>query len=448
MYTSCGWFFNDLAGLETVQVLRYAARVIDLLAELGEDPGEEAFLAGLAAAESNVADEGDGRRIWRNHVVPARVDPGRVVAHVALVGLLDEGQMPAELASLAVQPVDARVTSRGAVALASGRVALRHTRTGRRSDHAFAAMRLGGLEVLGAVRIAAANGEAGSDAEADSVATAAGEAGDEDGLRRLREAFDNGARLTTLLRLVTDGFGPREFGLVDALPDGAERLVANAGAALAERFADTCQRLFDENRATLESLAALGEPLPPVLRQPAELALARRFDAEVSAQAGSLDPAAYRGAAALIAQARVAGLRIVTPTAVAAGERLLAEAVRRAVEASQAAGVPRRAVDSSPRAAKDRRRAAGDRPGVLAGGSVDPVVPRRRASDPVAADVTAGVTLALDLLELAAELDLSPSLDRSQELVYDALLAGSNPELQRLGIALGLAVEALGPPFP
>ena len=44
MYTSCGWFFNDLAGLETVQVLRYAARVMDLLAELGEDPGEEAFL--------------------------------------------------------------------------------------------------------------------------------------------------------------------------------------------------------------------------------------------------------------------------------------------------------------------------------------------------------------------------------------------------------------------
>jgi len=40
MYTSCGWFFYDLAGLETVQVLRYAARVCDLLAEAGEPSPE------------------------------------------------------------------------------------------------------------------------------------------------------------------------------------------------------------------------------------------------------------------------------------------------------------------------------------------------------------------------------------------------------------------------
>ena len=38
MYTSCGWFFNDLAGLETVQILRYAARAMDLYRELGEEP--------------------------------------------------------------------------------------------------------------------------------------------------------------------------------------------------------------------------------------------------------------------------------------------------------------------------------------------------------------------------------------------------------------------------
>src|SRR5262249_58775644 len=44
MYTSCGWFFNDLAGLETVQILRYAARCLDLLAELGEDPPTAAVL--------------------------------------------------------------------------------------------------------------------------------------------------------------------------------------------------------------------------------------------------------------------------------------------------------------------------------------------------------------------------------------------------------------------
>ncbi|HEX5889342.1 MAG TPA: DUF3536 domain-containing protein, partial [Pyrinomonadaceae bacterium] len=37
MFTSCGWFFSDLAGIETLQVLRYAARVIDLQEQLGFD---------------------------------------------------------------------------------------------------------------------------------------------------------------------------------------------------------------------------------------------------------------------------------------------------------------------------------------------------------------------------------------------------------------------------
>ena len=120
MYTSCGWFFHDLAGLETVQVLRYAARVMDLLAELDEDTGEDAFLAELAGAESNVPEEGDGRRIWRTHVEPARVDAGRVAAHLALLALLVGGDPPSQLAAHAVEPVDDEVSSRGAVGLASG----------------------------------------------------------------------------------------------------------------------------------------------------------------------------------------------------------------------------------------------------------------------------------------------------------------------------------------
>src|SRR5690606_17422938 len=82
MYTSCGWFFNDVAGLVTVQVLRYAARCLDLLAEAGGDPPVDAFLAVLAEARSNDPSEGTGGDIWRRHVVPVRVDARRVVGHL------------------------------------------------------------------------------------------------------------------------------------------------------------------------------------------------------------------------------------------------------------------------------------------------------------------------------------------------------------------------------
>src|SRR5690606_7439725 len=45
MYTSCGWFFNDLSGIETVQILKYAARMMDHMAELGQTPPLDRFLA-------------------------------------------------------------------------------------------------------------------------------------------------------------------------------------------------------------------------------------------------------------------------------------------------------------------------------------------------------------------------------------------------------------------
>ena len=68
MYTSCGWFFDDISGIETVQVIAYAARVLQLARELfGEQAAalEPAFLARLAEARSNVPSAGNGADIYK-----------------------------------------------------------------------------------------------------------------------------------------------------------------------------------------------------------------------------------------------------------------------------------------------------------------------------------------------------------------------------------------------
>jgi alpha-amylase/alpha-mannosidase (GH57 family) len=64
MFTSCGWFFSDLAGIETIQVLRYAARIIDLMNKLGLDPPRKEFLALLAEAKSNQLEKGNGADLF------------------------------------------------------------------------------------------------------------------------------------------------------------------------------------------------------------------------------------------------------------------------------------------------------------------------------------------------------------------------------------------------
>ncbi|HYD08553.1 MAG TPA: DUF3536 domain-containing protein, partial [Acidimicrobiales bacterium] len=300
MYTSCGWFFWDLAGLETVQILRYAARAMDLLAELGETPPTDAFLEVLAKAESNQPGEGNGRDVWRRHVLPGRVDERRVVAHLALADLLGQREPSGAIAVFDVAPRTHVHLDRGNVALCAGTVDVVHRRTRRRTTHTYAALHLGGLEVTGAVRA----GEASVDA--------------------IKRAFERGERVTTLLRSISDEIGPFEFGLEAALPDAADELVASASHQLEDVFGAGYERLFDEHRATFRSLAVAGYPLPDELRVAAEVAFDRRLTAE-------LDDGSHESAIAVAAEALETGVRIDAPRPRAALATRLESTVRDAV---------------------------------------------------------------------------------------------------------------------
>ena len=68
MYTSCGWFFDDPARIETIQLLRYAGRVAELARELGLDDPEPRLLDRLAAVRSGNAERGNGRDLYERHV--------------------------------------------------------------------------------------------------------------------------------------------------------------------------------------------------------------------------------------------------------------------------------------------------------------------------------------------------------------------------------------------
>ncbi|HYW73126.1 MAG TPA: DUF3536 domain-containing protein [Pyrinomonadaceae bacterium] len=70
MYTSCGWFFNDISGIETIQILKYAGRAIDFMEQLGLPSVRDRFLQILAEAKSNRAEMGTGADIFRQFVEP------------------------------------------------------------------------------------------------------------------------------------------------------------------------------------------------------------------------------------------------------------------------------------------------------------------------------------------------------------------------------------------
>lgn len=74
MYTSCGWFFSDLAGIEPIQILKYAGRAIDLMDQLGLPSPRRRFLEMLAEAKSNQPEFGNAADIYRQFVERPRVN--------------------------------------------------------------------------------------------------------------------------------------------------------------------------------------------------------------------------------------------------------------------------------------------------------------------------------------------------------------------------------------
>src|SRR6202011_4756610 len=87
MYTSCGWFFDEISGIETVQIIAYAGRVLQLAAKLFGRAGaalEEKFLNILRTARSNVPEIGDGAEVYRRYVTRMKIELEAVGAHYAI----------------------------------------------------------------------------------------------------------------------------------------------------------------------------------------------------------------------------------------------------------------------------------------------------------------------------------------------------------------------------
>jgi alpha-amylase/alpha-mannosidase (GH57 family) len=125
MYTSCGWFFADLAGLETLQVLKYAARALQLGQYFSQEPLEPEFLRHLEGADSNIAVEGNGRHIYERRIKPIVVDFGKIVNHWVISWLKDRGrQCPARVYHFQAESLDHEVRTQASIELAAGRLRL------------------------------------------------------------------------------------------------------------------------------------------------------------------------------------------------------------------------------------------------------------------------------------------------------------------------------------
>jgi alpha-amylase/alpha-mannosidase (GH57 family) len=152
MYASCGWFFDDVAGLEAALVIRMGAHAMDLMREAGGTPPERDVLDALAEARSNRREMGNGADVFAR-VAADRVTSAHAIGRAALGTLVASGPAlgagPSEVPGFDVTFLHRSEAAAPAGATLSGRARARHRRTGAVDDADFLALarRGGALEV-------------------------------------------------------------------------------------------------------------------------------------------------------------------------------------------------------------------------------------------------------------------------------------------------------------
>lgn len=147
MYTSCGWFFDEISGIETNQIMQYALRAMDYAQDIAHISLHEQFERNLSLAPSNVFV--NGAESYRHHVIPTRVTLERVAMHFAVASLFEDHPEELNLFNYTASVGFLEKIEAGTPQLVGGRLHIKSKITGYERDFCFAVLYLGQQHIIG-----------------------------------------------------------------------------------------------------------------------------------------------------------------------------------------------------------------------------------------------------------------------------------------------------------
>ena len=254
MYTSCGWFFDDLSGLETVQVIHYASRALRLAQESTGRDLETEFLAHLREAKSNLPEHGDGANIYSKWVKPAYVSIERLAGHYAVSSLFESYEDKSRIYCYRVDRNHFAIEADGKLRLAQGQACFGSDITRESQAFNFASVYLGEHNIIAGVRPA----NVGDDDEAQRT--------------NMLEVFSR-ADTAEIIRMFDQAFDKRTFSLRSLFRDEQRKVI---NVILTESLAATAaayRSVYESQAPLIRFLDDLSIPVPPALKVSAEIAL-------------------------------------------------------------------------------------------------------------------------------------------------------------------------------
>lgn len=290
MYTSCGWFFDELSGLETVQVMHYAGRAIQLARQAAGQDFEAGFCERLRNAKSNIPEHGNGEEIYKKWVAPAMATADRVAGHYAVSSLFETYGEKTRIYCYTVERQEYDVETEGRVRLAIGRARVRSEITTAETTLSFGVLHLGDHNITGGVR------EFHEEQEFHELQN------------KLKEAFAR-ADTAEVIRILDEQFRLSTFSLSSLFRDEQRRIIGIILSETVASLSGSFRKMYESQAPLIRFLNSLSVPVPETVRSLAGVALNSQL--QQSLEKPEIDSAGVGG---LLREARLNKVQLDTTT--------------------------------------------------------------------------------------------------------------------------------------
>ncbi len=247
MYTSCGWFFDEVSGIETTQVLQYACRVIQLANQTGEVDLEMEFTKLLEQAHSNMPSHENAAQVYRKYVIPSRTNLQRVGMHFAVSSLFEDEPESLTIFNYSTANEFFIKKEAGEQKLALGITKVKSLVTRSEKKFAFAVVCIGVHNIIGNISL---------DMDPEKFA----------GMQfRMVNAFNEG-RLGDVIGLMQTYFGPDKYTIWQLFQDEKRKILDQIAQQSLQELEESLRRTYNRDYSLVNALANNDIPIPNAYR--------------------------------------------------------------------------------------------------------------------------------------------------------------------------------------
>jgi alpha-amylase/alpha-mannosidase (GH57 family) len=241
MYTSCGWFFDEISGLETLQVMKYASKAVQLAEETLGLSIEPLFISDLEKAPSNLFE--NGVKVYKEWVLPSKIDLTRVGAHYAVSSLFNDYPESMKIFNFTVNSEHYEKVKSGKITLATGKARIRSDFTFEEAIKSFAVLHLGDHNISGGLH----------DYQDDEAFASM--------RREIGSALERG-ETTEVIHLIDKHFGMNSFSIWHLFRDEQRKVVHQILEFTQVGIEASYRKIYEDHNPVMNFLSATNIPIP------------------------------------------------------------------------------------------------------------------------------------------------------------------------------------------